>query len=447
MGGPVYHFDADNPSTTKFPEYWDDKAFFAEFSQDYLAVFDVQWPNGPVDHITNFLPNAALETNGQAITDSPIDIEFGPDGSLYVLDYGDGFFRANPDAGLYRIDYSPGNKAPTARISADPISSSGVPLTVDFDGSDSTDPEGGALTYEWDFTGDGTFDATGVDGDPHLHDARASTPSASGSPTRRAGSASRARRSASATSHRPSTSAPPTAASSTGARPCRSTVTTTDPEDGTTTACARVTWTFGLGHDAHAHPLSQGTGCQFAIPTPADATQHGETENIFGVVVITYTDAGANGVPAATTTESLILNPKPQEAEWADVVQGAELTDDDTASGLRKVTSLDPGDHLAWDPVNLAGITGVTARASGSGTLALRWNAADATPFATVAVNSSGWSDTTASLANAPTGTGVLYVTSSGGVVLDRLTFVGNGVADVTPPTVAAVLTPADAER
>ena len=131
MGGPVYHFDADNPSTTKFPEYWDDKAFFAEFSQDYLAVFDVQWPNGPVDHITHFLPNAALETNGQAITDSPIDIEFGPDGSLYVLDYGDGFFRANPDAGLYRIDYSPGNKAPTARISADPISSSSVPLTVE----------------------------------------------------------------------------------------------------------------------------------------------------------------------------------------------------------------------------------------------------------------------------------------------------------------------------
>ena len=65
-------------------------------------MFDVQWPNGPVDHITNFLPNAALETNGQPITDSPIDIEFGPDGSLYVLDYGDGFFRANPDAGLYR---------------------------------------------------------------------------------------------------------------------------------------------------------------------------------------------------------------------------------------------------------------------------------------------------------------------------------------------------------
>ena len=56
---------------------------------------------------SHFLPNTALETNGQAITDSPMDLEFGPDGSLYVLDYGDGFFRANPDAGLYRIDYTP----------------------------------------------------------------------------------------------------------------------------------------------------------------------------------------------------------------------------------------------------------------------------------------------------------------------------------------------------
>ena len=378
-----------NPSTTKFPEYWDDKAFFAEFSQDYLAVFDVQWPNGPVDHITHFLPNAALETNGQAITDSPIDIEFGPDGSLYVLDYGDGFFRANPDAGLYRIDYSPGNKAPTARISADPISSSGVPLTVDFDGSDSTDPEGGALTYEWDFTGDGTFDATGVDGDPHLHHARVSTPCACGSPTRRAGSASRARTiSVGNVAPTVNVSTPNGGFFDWGQavpfvghdRPT--------PRTGPPPCAPASSWTFGLGHDAHAHPLSQGTGCQFAIPTPADATAaRRDREHLRRRRHHATPTPAPTASPAATTSErSLILNPKPQEAEWADVVQGVELTADDTASGLRKVTSLDPGDHLAWDPVNLAGITGVTVRSSGSGTLALRWNAPDATPFATVAV-------------------------------------------------------------
>ncbi len=93
--------------------------------------------------------------------------------------------------------------------------------------------------------------------------------------------------------------------------------------------------------------------------------------------------------------------------------------------------------------MNLAGVSGVTARASGQGTLQLRWNSATATPFASVAVNSGGWGDTSTTFSNAPTGTGVLYVTSTGGVVLDRLTFVGDGVADVTPPTVSVTLDPA----
>ena len=35
MAGPVYHYDPANPSTTKFPAYWDGKAFFGEYSQDY----------------------------------------------------------------------------------------------------------------------------------------------------------------------------------------------------------------------------------------------------------------------------------------------------------------------------------------------------------------------------------------------------------------------------
>jgi glucose/arabinose dehydrogenase len=443
MGGPVYHFDADNPSTTKFPAYWDSKAFFAEFSQDYLAVFDVQWPNGPVDHIQHFLPNAALETNGQPITDSPIDIEFGPDGSLYVLDYGDGFFRANPDAGLYRIDYSPGNKAPQAKISADPISSSSAPLTVQFDGSDSVDPEGAALTYEWDFDGNGTFDATGAEASfTYSELGRYTARLRVTDPEGRRGLTST---SISVGNVAPTVTIanPPSGAFFDWGQAVPFTVTTSDPEDGTATVCSRVSWTFGLGHDAHAHPLSQGTGCQFAIPTPADATQHGETENIFGVVVITYTDNGANGLPGATTTEQLVLNPKKQEAEWADATEGVELTNDDTASGLRKVTSFDTGDWLAWNPANLVGVTGVTARASGSGTLSLRWNSPTATPFGTIAVDDSGWTDAAATLSSTPTGTGRLYVTSTGGVVLDSFAFVGDGVADVTAPAVSATLNPA----
>jgi hypothetical protein len=39
--------------------------------------------------------------------DNPIDMEFGPDGALYVLEYGDGYYIANPEAQLSRIEYAP----------------------------------------------------------------------------------------------------------------------------------------------------------------------------------------------------------------------------------------------------------------------------------------------------------------------------------------------------
>ena len=43
---------------------------------------------------------------------SLIDMEVGPDGKLYLLEYGTGWFTKNPDAGLSRIDYNGGNSPP-----------------------------------------------------------------------------------------------------------------------------------------------------------------------------------------------------------------------------------------------------------------------------------------------------------------------------------------------
>ncbi len=84
---------------------------------------------------------------------NPIDIEFGPNGSLYVLNYGNGFFGNNqPGAELVRNDYlgAKGDRSPTVNVAADPDEGDASPLTVGFT-TTVADPEGRKLKYAWDF--------------------------------------------------------------------------------------------------------------------------------------------------------------------------------------------------------------------------------------------------------------------------------------------------------
>jgi cytochrome c len=46
----------------------------------------------------------------------PVDIEIGPDGAMYMLEYGSVYGIDNVDARLVKIEYNSGNRAPVARI-------------------------------------------------------------------------------------------------------------------------------------------------------------------------------------------------------------------------------------------------------------------------------------------------------------------------------------------
>ena len=446
MGGPIYHFDPELDSDAKLPEYWDGKAFMGEFSQDYIAAITFDHESLEVEAVEDFLPNADLTNAGQPPHDNPMDIEIGPDGSMYVIEYGDGFFRANPDAGLYRIAYAEGNKSPQAAFTATPISSSSAPLTVEFDASASVDPDGDAITYDWDFDGDGTFDAEGVEAsftyeELGLYTARLRVTDEGG------------RTSLTSTTISVGNEAPEVIIETPGgdggffewgqAIPFE--ITTSDAEDGTETDCTKVSWTYGLGHDEHAHPEVAGTGCTGVWQTNVDSPEHGPGALLYGAIVVTYTDRGANGLPGAQGEATMTLNPADQEFEHAKQRDGVETYADESASGGTAVRATGDSAVLRFDPVYFGGVTGASIRTSGEGEVQLRWNAADAEPFATVAAPAGeGWQTTEIDLSDVPEDSGQLFVTTSDAISLDSM-IVEGGVGDVedtTPPTITATLTP-----
>ena len=129
-----------------YPAAYAGALFFADNSRGCIWAMRPSTPGG--------LPSPTnIEAFGQAAA-SPVDLAIGPGDELYYLDLSGGTVR--------RIRYYPGNQPPVARITAAPTSGT-APLTVAFDGTTSTDADpadAGRLTYKWDFTNDGTVDAT-----------------------------------------------------------------------------------------------------------------------------------------------------------------------------------------------------------------------------------------------------------------------------------------------
>ncbi|MBQ0903903.1 ThuA domain-containing protein [Micromonospora sp. U21] len=169
MSGPTYHRDlVDTNSGVAWPAHWDGKWLIGDQSNANNRIAVTVDPAGvpraapPVfaESLRAIIPGG----NGDARLQSWMDAKFGPDGALYLLDYGGGFFSLHPNQKLIRITYTGG--APTPAPAASSVAVQNKPLTMAFNGSRS-----GGVSYRWEF-GDG---ATSTEANPRHTYARVGT--------------------------------------------------------------------------------------------------------------------------------------------------------------------------------------------------------------------------------------------------------------------------------
>ena len=313
MGGPAYEWDRENRSRLRWPRVFDGHPLFYEWTRDYVKVFELNRPNGgQLEAIHHLLGGPTTDNpddpgNPNVIMDNPMDMEFGPNGALYTLEYGDGFFAELPEAQLARVDFvRRGEYTPVVKVSGTPTSSTTAPLTVQFSSAGTNDPDGDRISYAWDFDADGTVDSreanpTFTYTERGIYEATLRVTDTSGR------SASNSVRivignQAPVVQLDVESTTPPFNFGDT----VHFTVTVTDDQP---VDCERVSVAYILGHDQHGHPQSSTAGCEGDISIPIDEAHIGQ--NIAAVFVASYTDLPGGGEEPQEGTDEVVLRPAP----------------------------------------------------------------------------------------------------------------------------------------
>ncbi|UUU26131.1 PQQ-dependent sugar dehydrogenase [Streptomyces sp. DSM 40750] len=420
MGGPVYHYDASLDSPVKFPEAYDGDFFAGEFGRRWIKRITSD-ADGTVQSINN------VPWTGTQI----MDMAFGPDGALYVLDYGVSWFGGDEHSALYRIENATDGHSPVAQAAADRTSGQ-AKLKVRFSSAGTTDADGDALTHSWDFGDGGTSTAANPTHTYRTNGTYTATLTAKDA-SGRTGSAS-VQIVVGNTAPKVVLELPQDGQLFAFGDAVPFKVKVSDPEDGRPIDCSKVKVTFVLGHDSHGHPVTSANGCTGTIQTSADGG-HDENANIFGVFDAEYTDGGGGGQAPLTTHDQNVVQPTHRQAEHHGDSSGITVQSKDTAHGGKTVGDISNGDWISFEPYVLSNATKITARISSGGAggrLEVRAGSPTGRLLGSTTVPvTGGWEnfqDVTANLSRAPRGTTTLYLvfkgTGSGGLFdVDDFTF------------------------
>jgi glucose/arabinose dehydrogenase len=290
---------------TKFPAQYQGKYFFADYVNHFIKVFDPAVPRQATGFATN--------------TNSLIDLDMGPDGNLYALKHTVG----NLNGTIVKISYvGSANRNPDAVANADKTSGP-LPLTVNFDGNGTTDPDGDTLTYSWNF-GDG---ATGTGKTTsHAYTTKGNYNAVLTVSDGKGGIDAAPAITIYAGDNAPNVQITSPANNSfyQGGQLITYSGTAIDTEDGTLDA-SKFTWNIILHHEEHEHPfLTNITGVKsgsFTIPVDleVDPVQYFR-------ILLTVTDS--NG---ASTTSEVDIKPQTSTFTLASNIAGIKLNLDGVA--------------------------------------------------------------------------------------------------------------------
>ncbi|NQZ59572.1 MAG: PQQ-dependent sugar dehydrogenase, partial [Lentisphaeraceae bacterium] len=137
MAGPVYYQDKLAKS---FPPFFDRVVFFYDWMRGFIKIVTL-------DENHNYVTMTPFMTSHRFM--HPIDMEKGPKGDIYILEYGKGWFN-NQDGQVRKISFTGFNRKPVIRATVD--NTAGVlPLKVKFSSEGTYDPDKDKLAYLWVF--------------------------------------------------------------------------------------------------------------------------------------------------------------------------------------------------------------------------------------------------------------------------------------------------------
>ncbi|WP_111767048.1 fibronectin type III domain-containing protein [Nakamurella deserti] len=287
---PVYDYDqSDGCASITGGAYVPNGIWPSQFTGSYLFADYV------CGKIFALAPDNRTRTDFATGMGAVLSMSFGPD----TAGSGTALYYTVPD-GLRKISYTAAaNRAPTARITAAPAA--GTPRAYTFDGSASSDPDGGALSYTWAF-GDGTPTVTtSTPGTSHTYD-RDGTFTATLTVTDPGGLTNTAGTTLQVGDDAPVPTIVAPAATDLFSVNSSYTLrgTATDTEDGTLPGSS-LSWTVIKHHDTHTHPvLGPVTGATATItaPPPEDPSS---TTTTFLEIRLTATDS--RGASTTVTRE------------------------------------------------------------------------------------------------------------------------------------------------